>query len=242
MSLLAKNVHIITLKLLHLCINERNKQGNKQTKKYKDMKNFTIILIALLTAVQVSAKKAFPGYVINTNGEKVEGKVFVVSPTYNEVKVKFVDNNNKKETFKAKELTEYGFDVEKFNSETRAYEVIEITYIRKVVEDAPVRFGSKDIMIERQVNGAIKVYNQYIESDSRIGGGLAHFFYVEGENGVEFTKLTKKNYKEVMKAATADFPALQEKIGTRGFGYMHIAKIAQTYNARAIQRNTVAAR
>ena len=64
------------------------------------MKNFTLtIIFALITVAQVSAKKAFAGYVINTDGEKIEGQVVVVSPTYNELKVKFIHTNNKKETF-----------------------------------------------------------------------------------------------------------------------------------------------
>ncbi len=199
--------------------------------------NYTIaILFTILTAVQVSAKKAFTGYVVTTDGEKIEGQVVVVSPTYNELKVKFVTSNNKKTTFKAKELTSYGFEVPQYNRETRSHETVEITYVRKEVEDAPVRFGATDIMVERQVNGEIKVYNQYIEADSKIGGGVAHFFYVETANGMAFTKVTKSNYKKVMKAATADFPALQNKVGTSGFGYKHIVKIAETYNARNSQR------
>ena len=202
--------------------------------------NIFTIIIALLVAVQVSAKKTFPGYVINTNGEKVEGKVFVVSPTYNELKVKFVNSDNKKTTFKAKELVEYGFEVPQYNRETRSHETVVITYIRKNVEDAPVRFGSTDIMVERQVNGEIKVYNQYIEADSKIGGGVQHFFYVETENGLGFTKVTKSNYKKVMKEATANFPALQEMVGTSGYGYKHIVKIAETFNSRNNQRNLLA--
>lgn len=197
------------------------------------------LIIALLVTVSVSAKKAFPGYVINTNGEKIEGQVFVVSPTYNELKVKFVSADNKKSTFKAAELTEYGFEVPQFNQETRSHETVVITYVRKEVEDAPVRFGTTDIMVERQVNGEVKVYNQYIEADSKIGGGIEHFFYVEGKN-VGFTKITKSNYKEVMKEVTADFPALQEMVGTSGYGYKHIVKIAETYNSRNAQRNLLA--
>jgi hypothetical protein len=205
------------------------------------MKNFTLtIIFALITIAQVSAKKAFAGYVINTDGQKIEGQVVVVSPTYNELKVKFIHTNNKKETFKAKELTEYGFEVKKYNRATKGYETINITYVRKVVEDAPVRFGATDIMVERQVNGEIKVYNQYTEADAKIGGKVQHFFYVETTNGVEFTKVTKSNYKKIMKVATASLPSLQKLVGTKGFGYKHIAKIATTYNETMSTRNTLA--
>ena len=177
------------------------------------------------------AKSAFEGFVLTNDNQKIVGKVYVISPTLNELKVKFIDEAGKKQTFKARDLQSYSFEVPKYNKATKSYGTETITYIRKVVEDAPVRMGSKDILIERQVNGDIQVYNQYIEDDAKIGGTIAHFFYVEKTNGsVDFTKITKKNYKKIMKTATVEFPALSNKVGTKGFGYKHIVKIAKLYN------------
>ena len=191
----------------------------------------TILFSVLFVGSEVYAKKTFEGQVTTVDGEVLTGKVFIVSPTMNELKVKFVDANDKKYTFKAKELESYSFEVPKYNKETKEYETETITYVRKVVEDAPVRMGTTDILIERQVSGAIQVYNQYYEEDAKIGGTLGHFFYTEKQDGtLDFTKLTKKNYKEVLKAATVDFPELSNKIGTKGFGYRYVVKIAELYN------------
>ena len=194
---------------------------------------FTIISFFTLLFVtsEVSAKNVFEGFVLTNNNEKLTGKVYVISPTLNELKVKFINEAGKKETFKARDLQSYSFEVPKYNKTTKSFGTETITYVRKVVEDAPVRMGNTDILIERQVNGGIQVYNQYIEADAKIGGTIGHFFYVERQDGsVDFTKITKKNYKKVMKSATVEFPELSNKIGTSGFGYKHIVKIAKLYN------------
>lgn len=202
---------------------------------------FTIICFFTLLFVgsEVSAKNVFDGFVLTNNNEKLTGKVYVISPTLNELKVKFVSENGKKQTFKAQDLQSYTFEVPKYNKATKSYGTETITYVRKVVEDAPVRMGSKDILIERQVDGNIQVYNQYIEADDKIGGTIGHFFYVEKQDGsVDFTKITKENYKEVMKNATIEFVELHNKIGTSGFGYKHVVKIAQLYNQHMSRTTT----
>ena len=177
------------------------------------------------------AKNIFEGFVLTNENQKIVGQVYVISPTLNELKVKFVNEAGKKQTFKAKELQSYSFVVPKYNKETKSYGTETITYVRKVVEDAPVRMGSTDVLIERQVDGDIQVYNHYVEEDAKIGGTIGHFFYVEKSNGsIEFSKVTKKNYKKIMKSATAEFPELSTKVGTKGFGYKYIVKIAKIYN------------
>lgn len=218
------------------------KKNERYTFKILVMKNriftLTILLAVLFVGSEVYAKKTFEGQVTTVEGKVMTGTIYVISPTLNELKVKFVDAKNKKYNFKAKELKSYSFEVSKYNRETRTHETKTITYVRKVVEDAPVRMGTTDILIERQVDGAIQVYNQYVEEDEKIGGTLGHYFYAEKKDAsLDFTKLTKKNYRDVLKAATSDFPELANKIGTQGFGYRYIIKIAELYNLNAARSN-----
>ena len=71
--------------------------------------------------------------------------------------------------------------------------------MKKTVEDAPIRFGTKNILVLRPVNGDMNVYRQYIEKDSKIGGSLGQIFYVEKTDGsLGFTKVTKRNYRKIM--------------------------------------------
>lgn len=196
----------------------------------------TLILLIFAMNVATAAKKTFSGYVVTTEQDTLYGSIFVVSPTANELKVKFIDENKNKYNFKARDLESYAFEVPKYNKELKKHTTEWIQYVRKTVEDAPIRFGTNDILVERQVNGDIQVYNQYIEADAKIAGTLAHFFYVESQGKVDFTKITKNNYKDIMKKATADFMELNKKIGQKGFGYKHIVKIAQLYNQNKSNR------
>jgi hypothetical protein len=197
--------------------------------KNKNYLTITLISFAIFLS-NAAAATSFKGFVVTNENDTLHGEVFVAGPTVNELKVKFIDENGSKYVFKADDLQSYSFEVPKFNAETKEHGTEWIHYVRKVVEDAPVRLGAKDILIERQVNGDIKVYNQYIEEDDKIGGTLKHYFYVESIGKVDFSKVTIENYEAVMKTATADFAELNHKIGTKGFGYKYIVKIAQIYN------------
>ncbi len=200
------------------------------------IKLYTLIigLFCLSATNTLNAKKTtFEGFVVTTENDTIFGQISYVSPTVNELKVKIKDTNNKRHSFKAKSLQSYSFQVPRYNKETKKHSTVWVHYVSKTVEDAPVRFGTKDILIQQKVNGAVQVFSQYYEVDSKIGSSLGHCFYVEKPNsGLNFTKVTKENYKKVMKSATNDYPTLSEKIGTRGFGYKHITKIAKLYNQR----------
>lgn len=200
------------------------------------MKNFInttkilFFLIAFLSfSVSTQAKKVYEGYVITNSGEKLEGKIQMLSPALNEIKVKFVNNNGKKSVFKAKEVKEYSFKVQKWNKTEKKHIDEWIVYTRKTVERSPIAFGPKEVLIERQVGGTINMYNHFIEQNSNRQNPFVHVVYVE-KDANELVSITKKNYKKVLKEMTIEYPALQAKIGTRGHGFKHIAKIVSTYN------------
>lgn len=202
------------------------------------MKTFTtniqsIILtlaIVLIATVTASAAKVYEGYVILNDDSKLEGKIQMLSPTLNEVKVKFVTKDNKKKSFKAKEVKEYGFKVEKWNHKTRQHDINDITYVRQTVERSPIAFGPTEVLIERQVTGSINMFNHFVEQNSNVKNPFIHVLYVQkGEKG-NLTNLTKKNYRRVLKEMIAEYPELQAKVGSRGYGFKHIAQIITTYN------------
>lgn len=181
-----------------------------------------------------SAAKIYEGYVIKNDDTKLEGKIQMLSPTLNEVKVKFINKDSKRNIFKAKEVKEYGFEVKKWNNKTRNYETQNITYTRQTVERAPIAFGPKEVLIERQETGKINMYNHYIEQNSNVKQPFLHIVYVQKETE-ELVSITKKNYKKVLKEMTAEYPELQARIGSKGYGFKHISKIIATYNAWMIE-------
>ena len=66
------------------------------------MKNlFTILALTVIFSVSASAAKSYQGYVVLNNDEKVEGTIQMLSPTLNEVKVKFTSTAGQKVTYKS---------------------------------------------------------------------------------------------------------------------------------------------
>jgi len=202
------------------------------------MKTFTnkfqsIILtlaVVLMATISTSAAKVYQGYVILNDDSQLEGKIQMLSPTLNEVKVKFISKENKKKVFKSKEVKEYGFKVEKWNHKTRQHDINTITYVRQTVERSPIAFGPKEVLIERQVGGVISMYNHFVEQNSNVKNPFIHVLYVQKRNEGDLMSLTKQNYRVVLKEMTAEYPELQAKIGRRGYGFKHIAQIITTYN------------
>lgn len=189
----------------------------------------TLFILSFLVTISAFAGKTYDGYVLLNNATKIEGTIKMLSPTLNEVKVKFTAKNGKETTYKAKEVKEYGFKVEKWNKTTRQYQMMPITYTRQKVERSPIAMGPTNVLIERQITGAINLYNHYVERNSEASSPFMHFLYVQVGND-ELTHLHKKNYKTVLKEMTAQFPELASKIGSREYGFKYISKIVSTYN------------
>jgi len=74
------------------------------------------------------------------------------------------------------------------------------------------------------------MYNHYIEQNSNVQAPLVHVTYIQKENK-ELISITKANYRKVLKEMTAEYPELQARVGSRGYGFKHVSKIISTYNA-----------
>jgi hypothetical protein len=195
------------------------------------MKNlFTILALTIIFSVSASAAKSYQGYVVLDNDEKVEGTIQMLSPTLNEVKVKFTSTAGEKTTYKAKEVKEYGFQVEKWNNKTRVHDVNTIVYVRQNVERSPIAFGPTNVLVERQITGAISLYNHFVENNSNSNNPLSHIVYAQKETG-DLVEITKSNYKVTLKGMTAEYPELSARVGTKGYTFKYISKTIADYNA-----------
>ena len=195
------------------------------------MKNlFTILALTIIFSVSASATKSYQGYVVLNNDEKVEGSIQMLSPTLNEVKVKFTSTAGEKVTYKAKEVKEYGFKVEKWNNKTRAHDVNTVVYVRQNVERSPIAFGPTNVLVERQITGAINMYNHFVENNSNSENPLSQVIYTQKENG-DLVNITKSNYKVVLKDMVAEYPELSTRVGTKGYTFKYITKTIAAYNS-----------
>lgn len=208
------------------------------------MKN-TITLTTLLTIGILAfssnvfagqSTKIYQGYIINNDGEKLEGQIQMLSPSLNEVKVKFINSNNEKKIYKAKEVKEYAFKVEKWNNATKNHIEEWIFYTRKNVERSPIPFGPTQVLIERQVSGTINLYNHFVEQNATSEEPFIHVVYVEKNNG-ELISISKENYKKVLRNLTTDVPAIHNQIGTKGNGFRQVPQILEAYNQAVSTEN-----
>lgn len=191
---------------------------------------FTLTLfLSIFFSLPALLAKDYQGYVILNNDEKIEGTIQMLSPTLNEVKVKLTDKAGKHVTYKSKEIKEYSFQVEKWNNETRVHDLISVVYVRKNVERPPVAFGPTEVLIQREVNGIISLYNHFIEQRINPNEPFSQVIYVE-KNREKLIAVDKENFVSILKNMTAEYPELSAKIGSRGYGIKHIAEIVTAFN------------
>lgn len=187
----------------------------------------TITTFSFAFTAQATSKKIYNGYVVTINDEKIHGQIQMLSPTLNEVKVKFIHRNGKKQTFKSTELKSYSFQVELYDRATKSRKMQWITYVRRVVEKAPVPFGSKEVLLEQKEKGKINLFNHFIETR---GGATAMIHTYQVEKDKQIVTVTRENFKKVIKKMTKDYETLSAKVGKKGYGYKHIGKIIAEYN------------
>ena len=200
------------------------------------MKIFTILLSTIFltlsfTTSNAASDKMYSGYVVTVSNDTIHGKIQMLTPSLNEVKVKFTEEGtNKKYTFKSTDLSLYSFNVPVYKHKEKRHVDQVITYVRKSVERAPVAFGTKEPLIERPVEGSINLYNYYVEQNDNVQAPFTHVFYVEKDNSNSLVEVNRTNFKEVLRDWTRDYPELNAKIGAKGYGYKFITKIISEYN------------
>ncbi len=196
------------------------------------MKNLILLTaILMIFSTKIFATdgeaKIYEGQVVLENGQILKGKIEMLSPTLNEVKVKFIDANGNETIFKSKEVASYRFLFEKHNPSTNTSTKETIEYVKKNVEVSPIPFGPKEVLLERQVAGTINFYNHYIETRT-----AEHAFdcvnFVE-KNG-QMIEINRENFKTILKDLFADVPNLAANVGQKGYGFRNIPNMIAEYN------------
>ncbi len=196
------------------------------------MKNFTTLFTAILMIFAVSVfanddAKIYEGSVTLVSGETLKGQIEMLSPTLNEVKVKFIASNGQSTIYKANEVTTYNFIFPVYDATTSTYKNEVIEYVKKEVAVSPVPFGPKEILMECHTKGAINLYSFYAETRAA-EHAFTHNYLVEKDG--QMIEINRENFKTVLKDIVADYPELKAKIGTKDYGYKYITNIITEYN------------
>lgn len=180
-----------------------------------------------------SPSKIYEGYVIKESGDTMYGKLQMLGPAMNQVKVKFVDEEGKRITFKAKDINFYAFEAQIWNKKEKRNIPEWVYYTKKTVERPPIPFAGNEVLMQQEVRGNINMYNYYIEY--RSSQNMEHIVYLEKESVLY--EIDKSNYRKVLKGLMGDYPAVYHKIGTKGYTYKYLINILKEYNLQATKHD-----
>ncbi len=184
------------------------------------------IKINKTTATEIVSGKIYDGYVVKIEGDTLFGQLQMLTPSLNQVKIKFISKDGEKQLFKAKELKSYAFQVPLWNPKQEEYAVEWVCYVRKKIDVVPVPFSSNEVLLQREVHGTVSYYNCYVEA--RSDQSLEHIIFLEKDD-ILYT-VNKDNYRNVLKILFADFPFLKEKIGKKGYSFKDLKATVEEYN------------
>jgi|AntRauTorckE5430_2_1112549.scaffolds.fasta_scaffold03689_3 hypothetical protein len=210
-------------------------QKNYSIMQLKNTKQpFIVILFFVLmgmsmgfTDISLSQEgKIYDGFVIMISGDTLEGKLEMLSPTMNQVKIKFIDEDGEKVLYRAKDLKAYAFKVEVWNKKINEKELKWIYYTKKIVERPPIPFASTEVLLQQEVVGNISIYNFYVET--RVEQYMEHIVYVE-KNEVLY-EVNKENYKVILNELMGDLPFMKNKVGTKNYMYNNLEETIMEYN------------
>lgn len=189
----------------------------------------TVVVFLFLTATAFGQKgEKVQGYVLLSNGKKIEGTIKVGSITDNEVKVNFISKTGSKSVYKPNELRGYGyegFDMDELGNEITAW----VHYETHKVDYPPKPFGSTTVFMQREETGAMTLFCYYIESRADVKDPYRYFYYIKDARG-QLKKIEKEDFAGEVKSVFKDYTALTSRVGSKGFSYRNLDRMVRDYN------------
>jgi hypothetical protein len=197
---------------------------------------FTLLLFFIFSfqfafADKGKTKNLYEGFVITSMGDTVRGQVQFVNPVFNELKVRFYNEDGKRTTYKTQDIVEYSFlFLDKKDKQFKW-----VTYVRKRVDVSPIKSTVEinTVFLQRVTQGQVTLYNYYTLETSKINSReYIKNYYVEQQtpNGFDLTHVDTDNFREYARTMLASNDELFEQLGTSGFGYRYFADIVKEHN------------
>lgn len=170
-----------------------------------------------------------PGYILTLDNEKVEGEVIVGSITDNEVKVQFIQKGeDKKKTYKAKELLGYGYESTQEDDLGLEYKRW-IHFEQQKVDYPPKPFASTTVFMQREEGGAVTLFCYYVEVRNDRENPYRYHYYAKDDAG-NLMKIEKEEFRKVAGKLFKGYTAMSSKIGTKDFQYKNLDRMVRDYN------------
>jgi len=181
--------------------------------------------------IEEDFKKSDPvqGYIVTLENKKIEGEIIAGSITDNEVKIIFIsETNEKKKTYKAKELLGYGYESIEEDDLGLEYKRW-IHYEQQKVDYPPKPFGSTTVFMQREESGALTLYCYYIEVRNNRKQPFRYHYYIKNDNN-KLVKIEKDDFRKVANKVFKDYQAMNSKIGGKDFQYKNLDRMVRDYN------------
>lgn len=169
-----------------------------------------------------------PGYILDKNGKKVEGKIVPGSITGNELKITFISRSGQKKSYKPKDIKGYGYEAE-IEDDLGLGDTEWVHYESAKADYPPKPFASKDVFMQRESEGAISLYCYYIEVRNNPKQPFRYVYYLKDQNG-KLNKIEKDDFKKVSKTLFKDYTAMSNRIGRKDFLYKNLDRMVRDYN------------
>lgn len=199
-------------------------------------RKFTLLLI-LITFSQFAFadgkkhKNLYDGFVITSVGDTLRGQIQFVNPVFNELKVRFYNEDGKRNTYKTKDIIEYAF----LFPDKKDKQLKWVNYVRKRVDVSPIKstIEINTVFLQRVTQGQVTLYNYYTLKTSKINSReYVKNYYVEQQtpNGFDLTHVDTDNFREYARTLLASNDELFEHLGTSGYGYRYFARVVKEHN------------
>jgi hypothetical protein len=196
------------------------------------MKTLTAIIFGLFMVINCSAAETvFRGYIINKNGQRIDGQIKTKNVTVDEIKIMFIEGQTKI-IYKPTDLIGYGYE---FLGENEFGEVTSVwrNYKAKTaISLAPKFYAPKEVFMEVMEEGEVALYDYYVETPGNIENPYTRFFYMERQGSNELIEVSEDNFITVVGDYFADDSEITQNIGTVNNKFRHLWKIVRLYNDR----------
>jgi hypothetical protein len=180
--------------------------------------------------INCSAKTAiFKGYIINKDGQRIEGKIKTQNVAVDEMKITFIEGGTKI-VYKPTDLIGYGYEFlgeNEFGEDTRVWRHYKS---KTAVSFAPKFYASKEVFMEVMEDGEVTLYDYYVETPGNIDNPYTRFFYMERQGTNELIEISEENFEMEVSTYFADNMELAQNVGNVNNRFRHLWKIVRLYN------------
>ena len=170
-----------------------------------------------------------PGYIIKKNGSKQRGQIMQSSLIEREIKVYFIPPNRRMAIkYKPSDLKGYAVQLPEQNDVGN--KVLKwVHYESRTVSKPPKLFASKEVFVEKELEGEISLFRFYYEYRADIEHPYRYLYYVQTRKD-DFVQVDKDNFKKVCRQIFKEYTALHDRVGKAKFQFANLNRMIQDYN------------